>query len=109
LNGGDGDDTLNGDAGNDILFGGAGNDTFVVEHGEGVDIVKDLNVGDVLDLTEVVDFYASASQDADDVLSFTQQGGNVQVTAGGQAIVVIESETVANLELDSDGNITAKS
>ncbi len=50
LEGGAGRDRLFGGKGADDLWGGGGIDTFVFKPGEGIDVVHDLEAGDVLDL-----------------------------------------------------------
>ncbi|MCR5219531.1 MAG: RTX toxin, partial [bacterium] len=50
LSGGDGDDTLDGGYGNDTLTGGAGRDIFIVNKGDGYDMITDAMAEDVLQL-----------------------------------------------------------
>jgi len=120
MHGGADNDVLTGGAGNDVLFGDTGNDTFVINRadltGSGgtryTDTIKDFGPGDVLDLSDVVDFYAgNTSTPASSEIQLVNAGNNVNVNSvdTGQTIAVIESDSVANLVLDQDGNITAKS
>ncbi len=51
LQGGAGDDMLNGGAGNDNLFGQAGIDTFVFADGDGLDVIRDFETGESIDLS----------------------------------------------------------
>ncbi|MBD0310715.1 MAG: calcium-binding protein, partial [Microcoleus sp. T1-bin1] len=45
LTGGQGDDILYGEWGNDSLTGGSGNDIFVLNSGQGFDVIADFTVG----------------------------------------------------------------
>ena len=51
LHGGDGADVLIGGTGNDNLFGEAGIDTFVFNDGDGVDVIRDFETGETIDLS----------------------------------------------------------
>ncbi|CAN7295207.1 family 16 glycosylhydrolase [Phenylobacterium sp. LjRoot225] len=51
LIGGSGADTLLGGVGNDSLTGGAGADVFLFNKGDGLDVITDFGVADVLDLS----------------------------------------------------------
>ena len=55
LGGRDGDDIFDGGAGNDFMTGGAGNDTFILQIGDGSDIISDFQAGaatdDVIDVS----------------------------------------------------------
>ncbi|MEL7153002.1 MAG: calcium-binding protein [Pseudomonadota bacterium] len=51
LQGGDGADVLIGGTGNDNLFGQAGIDTFVFNDGDGVDVIRDFETGETIDLS----------------------------------------------------------
>jgi hypothetical protein len=58
LDGGDGDDVLRGGRGNDILRGGAGDDTFVLQRGDGMDIVTDFAASGSSDVIRLEGFAA---------------------------------------------------
>jgi peroxidase len=53
LAGGAGADKLNGGAGNDILEGGEGRDVFMINAGNGNDVITDFSSGDVVQLSGV--------------------------------------------------------
>lgn len=52
--GGEGADRISGSNGSDILYGGVGSDTFVLRTGHGVDRLMDLGVGDLFEVTQVI-------------------------------------------------------
>jgi len=75
INGAGGADTLVGGAGDDRLTGGAGNDTFIINRGDGHDVITDFGNGsDVLDLSS---FYGAGlhptitASGADSILQFS--------------------------------------
>jgi 2',3'-cyclic-nucleotide 2'-phosphodiesterase (5'-nucleotidase family) len=45
LSGGAGDDLLDGGTGNDVVYGGSGADTFVIGVREGIDVIRDFELG----------------------------------------------------------------
>ncbi|MEM9219384.1 MAG: CAP domain-containing protein [Cyanobacteria bacterium P01_F01_bin.150] len=110
LGGGEGKDRLIGQAGNDILFGGAGNDTlkggggddilyggegsdrlignggsdiFIVEPGNGIDLVKDFVKG--TDSLGIIGTTTSSD------LSFTQDGANTIVSVSGTQVMTLQN------------------
>ncbi|WP_310796101.1 beta strand repeat-containing protein [Shewanella baltica] len=89
LIGGTGNDTLRGDSGNDTIIGGlgddvlrgdSGNDTFVWNKGEfGTDHITDFNIDeDKLDLSDLLQ--GVNSNDLNDYLSFSFDGGSTSIT-----------------------------
>ena len=92
LFGGEGDDILKGGSGNDILYGGAGSDRlsgnggddiFVVEPGNGIDVVTDFGKGsDRLGVT--------GSLSASD-LTFSQDGNNTIVSVSGTQVMTLQN------------------
>lgn len=111
LEGGNGNDTLNGGAGNDVLFGGpgqdtltggAGADTFVFETGDSdvynPDVITDLAVGDVIDLSAIngvnFNFWRDFVDDDDDA-KFTDRFDVFvgKTTAGEQTSYYLLYET----------------
>ncbi|MEM9060220.1 MAG: Ig-like domain-containing protein [Pseudomonadota bacterium] len=65
LHGGDGSDVLNGGAGNDNLYGDGGVDRFVFNDNGGIDVIRDLEVGETIDLsgTSAADFASLSISD----------------------------------------------
>lgn len=107
LVGGDGNDTLRGMGGADVLTGGAGNDTFrwlakdVVDPKTGVhlgvDVVTDLEKGDVLDLHDLLKGQKFGS--IDEVVRVTDgaEGATVSVRIGDAFVDVV---TIAHMTAD---------
>ena len=83
LQGRGGNDTLDGGAGNDNLFGGDGIDTFVFEDNDGIDVIRDFETGEIIDLsgTSAADF---AALEIRDVASgaYVDYGTGVVIVAG---------------------------
>lgn len=96
LNGEDGLDTLAGGIGNDTLTGGAGADVFVINPGDGADVIADFEDGvDVIDLSSFRRF-----EGTDAVLNAVQSGGSVVITLPDGTSVTIQGLTLAQLALD---------
>lgn len=122
LNGGAGNDVLNGDGGNDILEGGAGSDTvsggagtdyFIVKAADvqdgAVDTYTDLEAGETLDLTDVVDFLATTP--ASETLQLAVNGDGfteVQIVNGATTTTIAVIQTTETLALDAEGNVTVQ-
>ncbi|KPW93228.1 calcium-binding protein [Pseudomonas syringae pv. coryli] len=53
-----GNDRLNGEAGQDDLNGGAGNDAYIFKDGDGVDVVRDVDLNGVLNINGLNSFLA---------------------------------------------------
>ena len=83
LKGGSGNDTFYGGEGSDRLFGNAGDDIFVVEPGNGVDVVIDFGNGS--DRLGVI-----GSTSAND-LGFTQEGNNTIVSVSGTPVMTLQN------------------
>jgi Ca2+-binding RTX toxin-like protein len=85
LYGGAGNDTLYSDAGSDILNGGAGVDTFVFLKASaftGTDTIQDFLVsdGDVLNISDILDFYTITDLNIADFVKLTVSGVNSVMT-----------------------------
>ncbi len=118
LIGGAGNDHLYGGAGNDILTGGTGADTFwFTAVNEGVDRIKDFNVGegDKLELSQVVTNFDPVTDAINDFVFATYTGGNTIISvnnagtgaAGATQIAVLENVNVNISDLFNNGNIIA--
>ncbi len=100
LDAGEGDDVLTGGAGNDALHGGAGLDTYVVNLGDGEDVIEDSSeagLGNVLSFGEgIAREDVSVAEDGDDMLIHYGQGldmvrvRNYASTDGGTTIDTFE-------------------
>ena len=93
LQGGDGADVLVGGAENDNLFGQAGIDTFVFNDGDGVDVIRDFETGETIDLSGT----SAGSFDAlvlKDVASgaFIDYGAGIIVLSGMASTDLSESD-----------------
>ena len=84
-------DTLDGGAGDDVLIGGAGNDAFIVEPGEGRDVITDFVAGagsdDVIDLqgfaalTSLADVLSIAVDDGSDTTLAFSPGNSLTLSS----------------------------
>ncbi|MEM7211650.1 MAG: Ig-like domain-containing protein [Pseudomonadota bacterium] len=92
LQGRGGDDVLNGGQGNDNLYGNAGTDTFVFTDGDGIDVIRDFESGETIDLSAT-----SAGSFADLVLTDVSSGAMVDYGAG---LVILSGMTIAELGAD---------
>jgi Ca2+-binding RTX toxin-like protein len=86
VQGGAGDDMLSGGAGNDNLFGQAGIDTFIFADGDGIDVIRDFETGEAIDLSAT-----SATSFGDLVLTDVASGalidyGTGKIVLSGMAI-----------------------
>lgn len=100
-----GDNTLTGGDGDNTLTGGGGNDTFVIGSGDtGIATITDFDDGDILDLSDIL------VDPAADQLAFFDVSGDTEVrsTVGGveTTVAVVQNVTVAQVNLDADGNVT---
>jgi Ca2+-binding RTX toxin-like protein len=86
LFGSTGNDTLNGGAGNDILYGEGGADTFVLNSGEGSDIIRDYQVG--------ID---TISKGVGLSVTLAQSGSNVLIKEGSDVLATVLGVTTADL------------
>jgi T1SS-143 domain-containing protein len=107
----DNNDVLIGLAGNDILIGGAGDDIFVLQADGGLDVVKDFDAGDVLDVSGLIDGYDALQDSINDFVFSTEANGNttVYVDASGSgdianATVVATLEGVSGLSIEQITN-----
>lgn len=101
LVGGAGNDRLDGNADNDVYNGGAGSDTFVFRNTEGIDQVRDFEVGVDKIFIQLLNTGAS-NVDFDD-LTLTQSGAGVRVAANG----VNGVETLGVIQQTSVGELSA--
>jgi Ca2+-binding RTX toxin-like protein len=89
LEGGNNDDYLDGGSGADVLIGGAGADTFVISTTDASDSIVDFTSaqGDILDISNILVGWNSATDDIDDYLQFQTNGSNtiVRVDVDGLA------------------------
>ncbi len=104
LDGGMGDDILRGGAGSDRLTGGEGRDTFVILGKDvtklggsslGTDVITDLQVGDVVDVNDLV-----ATRKADLYLKDDGQNSYLMAVVKGQAVEVAVLENFSGHTLD---------
>ncbi len=107
LTGSLGDDLLNGGAGNDTLVGGLGEDLFSFGGaGSGIDLIRDLGSGDVIQVTG-----QSFSSITDNAQASSLTAGQVGVTAlqnGGTRLSIgLDATAGADLLIDLDGSFTA--
>jgi T1SS-143 domain-containing protein len=112
----EGDDVITGGAGNDTLYGGSGDDVFKFVNlgGEGVDAVKDFEIGDVLDVSGLLVGYNAVQDSIDDFVFKTESGGNTTIhinadgvggLAGATAIATLEGIVGLNIaQITNDGN-----
>jgi Ca2+-binding RTX toxin-like protein len=107
----EGDDRITGGEGDDTLYGGSGADAFIYENiGDGVDTIKDfdLNEGDVLDVSALLQGYDALQDNINDFVFASESGGNttISVDASGSGnianatqIAVLEAVTGLDIEL----------
>lgn len=104
IHGGEGWDILEGGKGNDILTGGSGGDLFRFDRGEGVDTVSDFTSGlDGLHFENLLhgEFaYRGAA-------SFTASGNSEARFAGGQVLVDIDGNGIADITIKMTGITSA--
>jgi Ca2+-binding RTX toxin-like protein len=85
LESGDGDDVLTGGAGNDLLRGGAGRDAYVVNLGDGIDVIEDAlddGIGNILTFgTGIARADVQIEVDGDDlIIKYSTSGDAVRVS-----------------------------
>ena len=112
----EGDDVITGGGGNDTLYGGSGDDVFKFVNlgGEGVDAVKDFEIGDLLDVSGLLVGYNSVQDSINDFVFKTESGGNTTIhinadgvggLAGATAIATLEGIVGLNIQqITNDGN-----
>ncbi len=89
-----GNDIVNGDAGNDTLTGGADDDVFVIDAGNGADVITDFTLGaDKIDLTAIG---INAIED----LSLSDTAAGVVIDLGDGNQITLEGRTAAELGND---------
>ncbi|MDX2290061.1 MAG: calcium-binding protein [Hyphomicrobiaceae bacterium] len=111
--GGDGDDTIRGMGGADTLTGGAGQDRFVWLAKDvlaetsgahlGVDTITDLQVGDRIDLTQLVKGQSYGSLDEVVNVTDTGKGATVSVKLGGVFVDVVTVEGLTAADVVDSG------
>ena len=92
LQGGAGDDMLSGGAGNDNLFGQAGIDTFIFADGDGIDVIRDFETGEAIDLSAT-----SATSFGDLVLMDVTSGALIDYGTGK---IVLSGMTISEVGAD---------
>jgi Ca2+-binding RTX toxin-like protein len=118
IKGARGDDLLVGGQGSDVLTGGDGADTFSYRaisdsQASAVDLIKDLQSGDHLDLSAVDANTSVAGDQAFDIVdAFTEHAGELVVTYDAKANLTIVSgdvdgDGVADLEIHVAGDQTS--
>ncbi len=90
--GGDGMQTLDGRGGDDVLRGGGGGDTFVIDQGNGSDLILDFGADDTLRLTGY-DFSSFGELRS----KMVHRDGDLQINLGGGEILVLADTTAADL------------
>lgn len=108
--GGKGDDTIRGLGGADTLTGGAGNDTFVwfkkdVGGTNGVDTIRDFQVGDKLDLRDF--FKGKAGVDIDDMVHFTETSAGTILSVNVKGTFVDVAHLAGAHNLDASDMLAA--
>ena len=120
-----GDDVLIGNAGNDILIGGkgsdtmtggTGNDVFTFKLGDAsaseveIDTIKDFQVGDVLNLKDLLQGESSNAASLDNYLHFNFENNStvISVSTNGQANagVVDQKIVLENVDLTAGNTLT---
>jgi Ca2+-binding RTX toxin-like protein len=91
---------ITGGLGNDILTGGGGGDTFVINHGDGSDIITDFHPGSVgvHDIVELNGFAFTSFNDIQAALS--QMGSDVYLRLTSQDTLVFRNTTVSAFTSD---------
>jgi Ca2+-binding RTX toxin-like protein len=108
LFGQEGDDVLDGGAGMDTLYGGSGADRFDFNTAfDGGDVIKDFKVeeGDVIDLSDLLNYTDPATQSIEEFVQVGNSGGHIQIYvdadgsagAGGFTLLV----TLENIQFAS--------
>ncbi len=109
----EGNDRLSGGAGADTLYGGEGNDIFAFARDsafDGIDTIRDFEIGDRLDVSDLLDNYNAGTDNLADFISTQMRGQDLLVLvdvdgqgAGvAQAIALLENTS----ELDMNSVIT---
>ncbi|HEY6661772.1 MAG TPA: M10 family metallopeptidase C-terminal domain-containing protein [Sphingomicrobium sp.] len=88
-----GDNRISGMGGSDYILGGGGNDTFVIANAPGVATIADYGVGDVVDVTQLLNVANGTDVVAGGYLKVTASG-QLQIDANGGADAFV---TVANV------------
>jgi Ca2+-binding RTX toxin-like protein len=95
LYGGNGDDRLQGGAGNDVLSGGSGQDIFLINAGEGQDLIVDFNAAMQSDVIQLTGFgwtgFANVQAQA------FQQGADTIIKLASNDTLTISNFEVTNL------------
>lgn len=91
LLGGSGNDILGGEAGQNVLRGGAGDDIYQLDSA-GLAVIQGFGEGDRLQLGASLQF---------DDLTFNQQGRNTLISAGEEAIAILQGTQVETLSESS--------
>jgi Ca2+-binding RTX toxin-like protein len=109
----EGRDTITGGAGNDTIYGGSGDDVFKYVGNDGQDTIKDFHIGDVLDVSGLLQGYDPVQDSINDFVFKTESAGNTTIyvndtgvggMAGAHAIATLEGVTGLNIEqITNDG------
>ena len=84
LAGTSGADTIVGSTGNDKLWGGAGNDTFLFQRGDGYDVIRDFQAGDLIALS------ATSAR----TVSYHDTAAGIEIWFGGLAGQAVDHDTI---------------
>ena len=103
LFGDQGNDLIWGGAGNDTLKGGAGSDTIVIQQGDGIDTLLDLNANgdrDSFDLRGYFDSigYAGTTPRSAGLLATYQSGVDAHIYVNGQLALIVSGVTAAAID-----------
>src|ERR1700733_2618198 len=91
---------ITGGLGNDILTGGGGGDTFVINHGDGSDIITDFHPGS-LGVHDIVQLNGFAFTSFSDIqAAMTQVGSDVYLALTSQDTLVFRNETISAFTSD---------
>ncbi|MGB4058507.1 MAG: type I secretion C-terminal target domain-containing protein, partial [Alphaproteobacteria bacterium] len=109
-------DIIVGNSGNDVFYGQGGDDTFLFQSFDGsVDVIKDFDLGDALDVSGLLQGYDAVQDSINDFVFKTESAGNTTVyvnadgvggLAGATAIATLEGVVGLNIEqITNDGKV----
>lgn len=99
ITGNAGNNVITGELGSDVLTGGGGNDTFVVNKGDGSDIITDFSAGaGTGDVVKLNGFWFNSFADVKSVM--TEVGNDVYLKLDGQETLVFRNHHIADFAAD---------